>query len=403
MATEKTAKANSILSARSRAGLAARREPYWHRVEAGAFVGYRVLAQGMGTWNARWRDPVTGKQNYRPLGTYPEGKDADGKNLDAFGAASKDARAWFASCAVGVKPARSTVADVCGQYVESLRVTKGASQAATAATYFRRLIDGDAIAGIDVDRLQADHLQQWRERISKPQARVGRGSRLKKTDRALATINRDIVPLRAALNLALERGLVASDAPWRGTLKPIKGADRRREVYLNTAERTALVENASTEFASFLRVLCRLPIRPGAAAKLRVTDFDRRTSMLTVPEEKGHAPRKIMLPDATAAFIAAQCKDKLPAAFVFTDANGTAWTKDSWKGPWRDAVTAAKVRADAVLYSIRHSVITDLVTAGTLDLLTIAQIAGTSVLMIQDHYGQYRQDHAANGLAALTI
>jgi hypothetical protein len=52
--------------------------------------------------------------------------------------------------------------------------------------------------------------------------------------------------------------------------------------------------------------------------------------------------------------------------------------------------------------SLRHSVISDLVHDG-LDLLTVAQISGTSVVMIERHYGHLRGEIAATALARLVI
>ena len=46
---------------------------------------------------------------------------------------------------------------------------------------------------------------------------------------------------------------------------------------------------------------------------------------------------------------------------------------------------------------MRHSVISDLVHDG-LDLLTVAQISGTSVAMIERHYGHLRGEVAAGRL-----
>jgi site-specific recombinase XerD len=51
---------------------------------------------------------------------------------------------------------------------------------------------------------------------------------------------------------------------------------------------------------------------------------------------------------------------------------------------------------------MRHSVITDLVTGG-LDLLTVALLSGTSVAMIERHYGHLRAEHAAAALATLAL
>lgn len=66
------------------------------------------------------------------------------------------------------------------------------------------------------------------------------------------------------------------------------------------------------------------------------------------------------------------------------------------------AATAAGLDAAVTAYTLRHSVITDLVTGG-LDLLTVAQLSGTSVLMIEKHYGHHRAEHAAAALAGLAL
>jgi site-specific recombinase XerD len=101
---------------------------------------------------------------------------------------------------------------------------------------------------------------------------------------------------------------------------------------------------------------------------------------------KAGKDRKIKLPPATAAVFETAAKGKLPTAPLFARADGKAWNKDAWKHPFRDAADAAKLPADATMYVIRHSTITDLVHGG-LDLLTVAQISGTSVRMIEAHYG----------------
>ena len=56
----------------------------------------------------------------------------------------------------------------------------------------------------------------------------------------------------------------------------------------------------------------------------------------------------------------------------------------------------------ATAYSIRHSTITDLIHAGV-DSMTVAQLAGTSVAMIEKHYGHLTRDHARAALAALAL
>jgi site-specific recombinase XerD len=53
-------------------------------------------------------------------------------------------------------------------------------------------------------------------------------------------------------------------------------------------------------------------------------------------------------------------------------------------------------------YALRHSVISALVHDG-LDLLMVAQISGTSVVMIERHIGHLRSEVAATALARLSL
>jgi hypothetical protein len=57
----------------------------------------------------------------------------------------------------------------------------------------------------------------------------------------------------------------------------------------------------------------------------------------------------------------------------------------------------------ATAYALRHSTITDLIVLHRLDTMTVAQISGTSLPMIEKHYGHLLHDHAANALAGLAL
>ena len=55
------------------------------------------------------------------------------------------------------------------------------------------------------------------------------------------------------------------------------------------------------------------------------------------------------------------------------------------------------------IYTLRHSTITDLIVEHQLDTLTVAQLSGTSLLMIEKHYGHLNQKRASEALAKLAI
>jgi integrase len=220
--------------------------------------------------------------------------------------------------------------------------------------------------------------------------------------RSASSLNRDMTSLRAALNLAYRDVLVTSDFAWRSKLLPVKNADRRRDVYLDQDQRRELISHAPADLADLLRGLSLIPLRPGALAALTVASYDKRLKTLTVGKDKAGKDRKIALPDRTAQFFDGLCKDKLPAAPLFSRSNGKAWDKDAWKYPVKDAVAAAKLPDEVTCYTIRHSVITDLIHSG-LDTLTVAQLSGTSVLMIERHYGHLTRNHAREALGHLLL
>lgn len=137
-------------------------------------------------------------------------------------------------------------------------------------------------------------------------------------------------------------------------------------------------------------------------AALTVTDFDRRTGALRISKDKAGAGRVITLPEMTAAFLAECARDKLPAAPIFARADGQAWDRHSWKKLVTAATLAAGLPADTTAYVLRHSVITDLITEGV-DTLTVARLSGTSLPMIERHYGHLRAAHGAAALAKLSL
>ncbi|MDW8469829.1 MAG: hypothetical protein RML56_13525 [Burkholderiales bacterium] len=63
----------------------------------------------------------------------------------------------------------------------------------------------------------------------------------------------------------------------------------------------------------------------------------------------------------------------------------------------RKAVQAARLPRQTVFYSLRHTFIANAIVGG-LDIHTVAKIAGTSVRMIEEHYGKLLQEDARERL-----
>ncbi len=379
-----------LSTVRSREKLVARREPFWHKLATGQFLGYRPSKVGKGgNWIARYYDSETQRQHLRALGDWGHLPQSE-----RFSAASAEAREWFAHLSEGGATAAISVRQACEQYA----VTNS-----DAAKRFPRYVYGDPIAKVLLHKLSREHVRSWRERLTKRPALVTRTKVGAATTRprAAATINRDMVCLRAALNLALDRGQVLTNRAWRVPLKPLTAGARRR-VYLDRDQRRALLAALPDDLRAFAHALCLLPLRPGALAALCVRDFDARRSELSIGKDKSGQDRKLLLPPVTASMFKAQTRLKMPGAPLFARINGSAWSKDAWKWPFKDAARNAGLPEDATAYALRHSTITDLITGG-LDLMTTAEIAGTSVRMIEAHYKHLSREQAARALAGLGL
>ncbi len=368
-------------------------EPHWQRVRNGCFLGYRPSKQhGTGTWIARAYDEHSRKYQRKALGDF--GTLAP---RDMFTAAKREAEA-FADLieSGGFKPQRSeTVHEACRAYAKERPDAEGR---------FRRHVYSDPIAKVKIDRLRRRHLKEWRARLEQKPALVSRSKRGPKRyrDRSRSAINRDMVPLRAALFQVLPPGPPGTEAAWQEALAPIRNADTQRTLYLDLSQRRALLGHMATEAAPFVKALCMIPLRPGAMASLAAGDFDKRTRELTIGKDKSGRPRRIIVPESVADLMSENAKKKAPAEALFMRSNGGRWTKEQWNAPIRAAAAEAKLPAGITAYTLRHSVITDLVNGG-LPILTVAQISDTSVEMIERHYGHLNRSAAEQALAGLAL
>lgn len=342
----------------ARRNLPPRREPYFIRIEAGAYLGYRKSAKDEhGQWVARWRNAETGKQHFKSLGWY--------QDIDP---ARKAAIAWFEHCKGTGKSDSLTVSEVVKHYIDSLRQT-GRNDAAKDAEYrLNAFITDHPIGRLTMDKLKAKHLNDWRDSL----------------EGKAATVNRSLTTLRAALNLARNQDLIQSDAAWRG-VKHIQTNDAiSRDRWLNQDERDRLLEACGPHLRQFVAILLLTAARPGEIASAIVGDLDAAAGTLKLDGKTGK--RDIPLSSAALELCREVKRDKLPSAPLFSDPSGKPWNKSVWCARFRTACEAADLGNDVVLYSLRHTAISEMIQAG-MDAFTVARMAGTSTAMIDKHYG----------------
>ena len=383
----------------SRVKLKPRHEPYWQRLSAGCYLGFRKLTPtSVGSWISVYRDANSNKRTKHSLGDFSQ--------LPAsqrYDAAKQYADAWFNHLGRGGSPEVFTVQTACEKWVAHKKNIKGEVAANEATARLNRWVYKEKIAKIPLNKLTRNHIDVWRTSMSNTKVVINPHSDKKKTrQRSSSTVNRDMSELKAALNFAYDNNWISDDSSWRQSLKSIKNAGQRRGIYLDKEQRKRLIQVSEVNFGNFITALSLIPLRPGALVELVSGNFDSRLGVLTVGKDKHGQDRRIKLPESTASFLTKQCQNKKVDQLIFTRADGKAWDRHTWKKIFNEAAKTAKLPPKSTLYALRHSGITDLVTNG-LDLLTTALISGTSVAMIEKHYGHFRQDHAAQALEKLNL
>jgi len=353
----------------------------------------RVQPSGVKSYIVTW-----GRGKRRTLGKHPVMTLA-GARAAALAALS-EASQHGAPVAVSKPKADITVSDACRDYVTALEKDGRKSASDDAKRRFERCLHGDKLGKIRLKDLHQDHIEAWRDRVEKgdlPPLPVKRGRPPVAKPLARSSINRIRTTLVAALNHAVARRKVSPDLAFEwNAVKPLKDAGQRRSLYLEREQRRALLEAAEGPVRDLIECVALTGCRPGDPSLCLRSDYDGRTASVRF-RSKDH-DRKIPLSPAATALFDRLAKGKLPKAHLFTQDGKKVWTPTDWSELVRDAAARAGLPAGVTLYTLRHCWITDAIVGG-MDLLTVAKLAGTSLAMIEKHYGHLVQGAARDKLA----
>lgn len=374
-----TAKIDSVSSRNS---LPPRPAPYFQRLEQGAYIGYRKLDSNTGTWVARWRNE-SGKQINKTLG-----------NFDTFDNACKTAREWIERCKGGVIE-EITVEVACRRYVKDRRHAKGDECADDADGRFTRRVYGTKFGQTKLSLLRTAHIIDWRNSFSDL---VDDEDDQEDVRRSRDTANRYLATLKAALNLSYRMGLVSSTAPW-DRVESFKGVGKRRERFLTVVERKKLIAAATPELTRFIKALLLTGARPGEIASATVGDLDT-SGLITLDGKTGR--RTVPISPAALMHLKECAGERGMSEPLLALDNGHAFSRYDWRDQIQEARGKAGLGEDVVAYTLRHVAITEMIVAG-IDPLSVARLAGTSIAMIQRHYGHLMKDKISAQLALVKV
>ena len=360
----------------------------------------RIMPSGVMSFNVQWS-----RKNSKSLGRFPDCTLAIArKKAVSVIASAHESKDGVPEIARRPDPQRreETVGDACREYVAWLRKEGRSDAAKDVEGRFERTVYQDPIAAISLQVLHQEDVEAWRDRVEAGRladlpSKKGRPAKAKPLSRS--TTNRMRSALVAALNRAVDRRRVGEDRAieWR-SVKPYQNAGTRRDIYLDVAQRRAMLEAAQGPVRDLIEFVALTGCRPGDPAAALREDYDARTGIIRL-RTKRH-DRRIPLSPSARALLDRLAMSKLPKAHLFTQADGKPWNPTAWRDGVRAAAQEADLPEGTTLYTLRHCWITDAIVGG-MDLLTVAKLAGTSLAMIEKHYGHLVQGAAMEKLAAI--
>jgi integrase len=374
-----TTMAPKLDTAAARLRLPVARKPLFIRILPGVSLGYR-RNRSAGTWVER---VSTGGPNYetRRIGTADDGISADGVQVLSFWQAQELIRLRARGRA---GQSKVTVARALDLYEADLR--RRGREPANVSRVRRRL--PLSLADTEVRALTSKGLRTWRDSLA---------------GITPATVNRLIMGLRAALNLAASADeTVVNGRAWTIGLARLPNADRSRNAasILDDATVRQLVVAAhevAADFGLLIEVAAVTGARIGQIVRLTVRDLQADRLMMP-PSNKGSGSKPDRVPVPIQASLAKRLRRAAPlGASLLVRADGSRWPTRSERGAtvarelW--AQIADRCGVTATMYALRHSSIVRGLLRGV-PIRVVAAAHDTSVNMIEKTYSRYIADHS---------
>lgn len=421
-----------IQSPTARARLAARTEPYYRSLQRGLALGYRRGKHG-GSWLARTRDSVRDGYTETKIGPADDDGEKTVQGL-SYDQAEQRAREIFAleeaKRTSGVHPGakRKVIDDVLDLYVVGYtsgdaRRDKKPGRDLKNLNSILTVHVRPALGKIRLDQLNGDMLERFKSALAgaaklsrngkaanKPGSSTIHPSEVKESatkpsndpdDREQheermrkrkARANRIITPLRAALNYAVVKKMIATDTAWKVPLKAFPDVDGVSERYLDLDECKKLQDHADDDFRPLVTCALFTGGRYGSLVPLKVKDIDFRSRIALFRVTKSGKRQSVKLTAPACKFLKTEIAGKSANDYVFVKASGERWKPSDQARRMADACAGAEIEPPITFHELRDTFASHLVMAGV-PILTVSKLLGhADVRVTEKHYAHLRPD-----------
>jgi integrase len=363
---------SQINTDRKRERLEPQNAPYWEQLAKRKHVGYRKGLKS-DSWIARLdrKSAVIGDSSM----SYEDAREV--------------AVAWCSREESGINK-NYPVSDCVADYVEYLRLNNSDKSADSTKGRLAAHLTPELLK-TPVRKLTTQQLEKWRNGMVP--TGVDAETARKKKDSA----NRVWSMLRAGLNKAFQSGVVDSSTAWV-RVKPFKSVSASRDLFLTDKQVKTLLSKTDGALHNLIKAGVLTGARLGELTAARVCDLEG--GILKITGKTGR--RDCFLSKDTETFLKIQTKGKLPAAALLTSPDGAHWKKSEHQRLFQKAVKKAKLPADTVFYSLRHYYISKALLS-SVNVQVLAENCGTSVRMIEAHYGKFMKADRRRMLDAVDL
>ena len=392
----------------ARRRLKIRGKPYYRAIERRLHLGYRRLGDGQaGTWVSRH---YVGEQSYevQKIGIADDVSDADGAAILDFWQAQDAARKAMVERARRAhgKHGPVTVADAMDEYLAYL---DGHKKSGDDARYRDRAHIRPTLGDIEVGKLTADRLRKWMADMAKTPARLRTREGLKQQYASLdsaeakrarkVTVNRTLIVLKAAINLAWREGKVASNAEW-SRVQPFENVNTARIRYLTVAQAQRLINGCDPDFRLLVQAALETGARLGELVALQVHDFNPNTGTLAIRTSKSGKARHVVLTEEGAAFFKQVCAGRPDHATMLLRADGQPWGRAQQSPLMREACGRAKITPAINFHGLRHTWASLAAMAGVPLMVVAKNLGHRDTRMVEMHYGHLAPSYVADAIRA---
>jgi site-specific recombinase XerD len=352
---------------------------YTEVIDPGVHLMYRRGKAGGQWYGRRYSNDGAKRYTVEHLAIADDTLAADGVTVLSY-AQALAALTRKAEAAPPPKKATLTVQVACEDYVTYLRAHRKTAKDTEARLkkHAYPVLGLKLVTALTKTELEAWHIGMVRH--DDDDADVERASK--------DSANRVLSMLKAALNRAFadEANAIPADAAWR-KVKPFRGVRRARQVHLDKAQCKRLLLATTGAFRRLVTAALLTGARPPhELVTPKVKAFNAELAILSVDGKTG--PRDVVLNSEAVAFFEEIIKDRDPEELLLPRDDGAPWGKNHHIRPMEEAVKRAKLPDATTLYALRHTHISQALL-NNMNIKLLADNCGTSIAMIEDHYGKF--------------